>query len=141
MPGGIYLANTAYINNWDLVDSSAYFIVGPYLIDKPRDALYSLAQSELIWERRIAMIATYHFIKKGHYEDTLALAKILLLDQHDLIQKAVGWMLREVGNQDKVTEVTFLREHYQVMPRTMLRYAIEKFPKEERQRYLNGQIT
>lgn len=135
-----YLKNTAYINNWDLVDLSSHPIVGGYLWDKPRDVLYELAKSDLLWDRRIAMMSTYHFIKRDDYADTLKLAETLRNDNEDLIHKVVGWMLREVGNRDLAVELGFLKQHYQHMPRTMLRYAIEKFPKEERQRYLKGLI-
>jgi 3-methyladenine DNA glycosylase AlkD len=135
-----YLENTLYINNWDLVDLSADKIVGSYLFEKPNDILYSLAASENLWERRIAVMATFDFIKKGFYEDTLKLAKILLNDQQDLIHKAVGWMLREIGKRcsQEVLE-QFLLVNYKQMPRTMLRYAIEKLPEDLRLQYLNGE--
>ena len=135
-----YLENTLYINNWDLVDLSADKIVGSYLFEKPKNILYSLAASENLWERRIAVMATFDFIKKGFYEDTLKLAKILLNDRHDLIHKAVGWMLREIGKKcsQEVLE-KFLLSNYKKMPRTMLRYAIEKFPEEKRIKYLKKQ--
>ena len=136
----IYLHNTAYINNWDLVDSSAHHIVGAYLEDKDRAVLYELAKSESLWERRIAVMATFYYIKKNSFQDTLKLSELLLNDREDLIHKAVGWMLREVGNRDKAAEIKFLKARYHNMPRTMLRYAIEKFPKEERRQYLNGEI-
>jgi len=132
-----YLANTKYINGWDLVDSSAHQIVGGYLLDKKRAKLDALSKSNLLWERRICIIATYHFIKQDQFDDTLRLAKKLLNDKEDLMHKAVGWMLREVGNRDRAVEVDFLDKHYQIMPRTMLRYAIEKFDKQQRQHYLN----
>ena len=135
-----YLNNTDYINNWDLVDSSCHQIVGGYLQDKNREPLFRLAKSECLWQRRISMMSTYHFIKNHDYDDTLALAKILLNDPHDLIHKVVGWMLREVGNRQLQIEETFLLAHYQQMPRTMLRYAIEKFGKERRQAYLKGEL-
>lgn len=125
-----YLENTQFINNWDLVDSSAYFIPGVYLFDKKRKPLYTLAGSANLWERRIAIIATLHFIRNGDFDDTLAIAELLLKDKEDLIHKATGWMLREVGNRDKGVEITFLDRHYRIMPRTMLRYAIEKFSKK-----------
>ncbi len=132
-----YLKNTQYINNWDLVDCSAEHIVGSWLNDKERKKIYQLARSKNVWERRIAIIATFHFIKKGSAQDTLAVAKILLSDQHDLLHKATGWMLREVGKRvGQATEETFLKEHYQHMPRTMLRYAIERFPEKLRKKYL-----
>lgn len=131
-----YLDNTALIDGWDLVDSSAYQIVGGYLLNRPRDKLLKLSKSSLLWDRRIAIIATYHFIKHDQYDDTLQLAEQLLSDEEDLMHKAVGWMLREVGNRNKAVEVAFLKKHYKRMPRTMLRYAIEKFDKDERAYYL-----
>ena len=131
-----YLKNTPYINNWDLVDISAPKIVGDYLLDKPRDILYQLAQSTNLWERRIAIIATMTFIKNQDFTDTLQLTEILLNDKHDLIHKAVGWMLREVGKQEQNVLEIFLNQHYQQMPRTMLRYAIEKFAETKRKFYL-----
>lgn len=138
-----YLDNTAYVNNWDLVDSSAHQIVGAYLAQaKPashrKDVLNKLAGSQNLWERRIAMIATYHFIKKNDFEDALHIAERLLGDSEDLIHKAVGWMLREIGNRDREVEEAFLLAHYRIMPRTMLRYAIEKFAPDERNAYLQG---
>ena len=132
----LYLANTAYINNWDLVDSSAHKIIGPWLMDKPRDLLYQLAESESLWERRISMIATFAFIRQGDLSDSIALAKKLLYDEHDLIHKASGWMLREMGKKDIKLLYSFLDEHAQEMPRTMLRYSIEKLPEEKRKHYL-----
>ncbi|BFM18380.1 DNA alkylation repair protein [Maricurvus nonylphenolicus] len=136
----MYLNNTQYINNWDLVDSSAYQIVGGYLEGRDRQMLYQLAESDSLWERRIAIIATFQFIRNHDFEDTLKLSGLLLSDQEDLIHKAVGWMLREVGNRDVTVEKAFLKPHYQNIPRTMLRYAIEKFPKEERSNYLKGRV-
>ncbi len=136
----VYLKNLAGINNWDLVDSSAHQILGKWLADKPRDILVEFAESGHLWKQRIAMIATYHFIRQNDYTDALHIAEMLLDHDHDLIHKAVGWMLREVGNRDKTVEVKFLKKHYKNMPRTALRYAIEKFPKEERQAYLDGSI-
>ena len=135
-----YLDNTDTINNWDLVDSSAHQIVGGYLFERNRKRLYQLAKSKSLWERRISMIATYTFIKKDDFEDTLRLSEILLTDEEDLMHKAVGWMLREVGKKDIEVEERFLRKHYKKMPRTMLRYAIEKFEEEKRQGYLKGEI-
>lgn len=133
-----YLLNTKYINNWDLVDLSADKIVGSYLTDKPRSVLFKLAKSDNIWERRIAMISTYQFIKNKEYEDTFKIAEILLHDKHDLIQKAVGWMLREVGKRvSQEAEIEFLNKHYKTMPRTMLRYAIERFPERLKEEYIN----
>jgi 3-methyladenine DNA glycosylase AlkD len=136
----IYLTNTRYINNWDLVDSSADKIVGPYLEDKDRAILQSLARSESLWERRIAIIATFHFIRINQFDDTLNIAEQLLYDQEDLIHKAVGWMLREIGKREKSVEASFLKKHYKTMPRTMLRYAIEKFSREERDNFLRGLV-
>lgn len=132
----LYLKNTAYVNNWDLVDLSAPNIVGVYLLDKPRAVLYKLVKSKDLWERRIAILATFTFIRNNDFKDTLRIAKILLQDEHDLIHKAVGWMLREVGKRDQETEEKFLRKHYRAMPRTMLRYAIEKFEEAKRLAYL-----
>ncbi|MDR1005003.1 MAG: DNA alkylation repair protein [Prevotellaceae bacterium] len=128
----LYLANTSRINNWDLVDLSAPGIVGEYLLDKPRDLLYQLVESSLLWEQRIAVVSTYTLIKRGEYLDTLALAERLLGHKHDLMHKSTGWMLREVGKRDKELLIQFLEKHSRVMPRTMLRYAIEKFSDEER---------
>ena len=136
----MYLKNTGYINNWDLVDSSAEHIVGSYLMDKSKTVLYRLAESDNLWERRISMMSTFHFIKRHEFAETLKIAKILLFDRHDLIHKATGWMLREIGKRHLQTEEQFLKEHYKDMPRTMLRYAIEKFPEEKRQRYLKGKV-
>jgi len=131
-----YLANTQYINGWDLVDSSAHQIVGGHLLDKKRSKLDTLSNSKMLWERRISIIATYHFIKHDQFDDTLRLAENLLDDEEDLMHKAVGWMLREVGNRDRAVETRFLDKHYKTMPRTMLRYAIEKFDEQQRQHYL-----
>jgi 3-methyladenine DNA glycosylase AlkD len=134
----LYLKNTRFINNWDLVDASAEHIVGPFLFDKEREVLYELVQSRNLWERRIAIMSTFHFIKLGEFSETLRIAEMLLVDDEDLIHKAVGWMLREVGNRDVNVEERFLSNHYKRMPRVMLRYAIEKFPEPKRQRYLKG---
>ena len=136
-----YLNHTQYINNWDLVDISAPQLLGNYLLHKPREVLYQLATSPQWWERRIAILATFSLIKHHDFADTLKLATILLHDSHDLIHKAVGWMLREISKRDLATTTTFLQQHYQHMPRTMLRYAIEKFPSEARQFYLKKRIT
>ncbi len=144
-----YLANTAYINNWDIVDSSAPYIVSVYLWNtyaqkespakEVLEVLTKLANSKSIWERRIAIMSTFYFIKMGDINETFIIAEILLHDEHDLIQKAVGWMLREVGNSVGLdAEELFLKKHYKTMPRTMLRYAIEKFPEPKRQAYLKG---
>ena len=137
----LYLSSTKYINKWDLVDASAEYIVGAYLINRSKAILKKLALSISIWERRIAIMATFQFIKQKQYEHTFIIAKILLKDDHDLIQKAVGWMLREVGKRiSEAIEETFLQQHYQQMPRTMLRYAIERFDEKKRKKYLNGLI-
>lgn len=136
----LYLKNTKYINNWDLVDSSAHHIVGAYLENKDRSILMKLSKSKLIWDRRIAIIATAYFIQNSHYKETLQISKILLNDKEDLIHKAIGWMLREIGKRDLDEEVKFLNRHYKNMPRTMLRYSIEKFSKAERNKYLKGTI-
>jgi len=136
----LYLDNTKYINSWDLVDCSAYKIVGVYLEDKNKSPLYKLARSKDIWERRIAIISTLHFIKNKQFDDTLEISKKLLNDEEELIHKAVGWMLREVGKQDPKVERSFLLNCYKKMPRMMLRYAIEKFPESERKKYLHGTI-
>lgn len=139
----LYLSHTAYINNWDLVDSSADKIVGEYLFqtNASTDILVQLAHSESLWERRIAIIATFAFIKHGSADETLMIAPLLLTDKHDLIHKAVGWMLREMGKKVSLEkEEEFLKKYCKVMPRTMLRYAIELFPQEKRLKYLNGGI-
>ena len=136
----IYLNNTQYINNWDLVDSSAYHIVGAYLSDKDKQPLYKLSESDNLWERRIAIVSTFYLIRKHQFEETLNLSKRLLADKEDLIHKAVGWMLRESGKRDLAVEKAFLKVHYKAMPRTMLRYAIEKFPQPERKQYLAGEV-
>ena len=132
----LYLKNTKYINNWDLVDLSAHKIIGDYLLNKPKLILFKLAKSKSLWDRRISIISTFSFIKNNKFTETLKIAKILLNDKHDLIHKAVGWMLREVGKRDLKTEEEFLKRYYQKMPRTMLRYAIEKFPEKKRKQYL-----
>ena len=135
-----YLKNRKGINNWDLVDLSAPKIVGMHLIDKEKDLLYKFAVSKDLWEKRIAIISTQTFIREHFFEDTLKISEILLQDKHDLIHKAVGWMLREIGNRDIETEEEFLKKYYKKMPRTMLRYAIEKFPEKKRKDYLQGRI-
>ncbi len=132
----LYLDNTTYVNNWDLVDSSAHKILGEWLVDKERKILYQLAESDTIWERRISIIATFAFINREDLTDALALAKILISDEHDLIHKASGWVLREVGKKDLAALEGFLLEYYQQMPRTMLRYAIERLPDEQRKFFL-----
>lgn len=136
----LYLKNTAFINNWDLVDLSAPNVIGAYLADKPRLQLYNLAVSQNLWERRISILATFAFIRLNDFKDTLKISVLLLQDEHDLIQKAVGWMLREVGKRDLVLEEKFLRQYYRRMPRTMLRYAIERFPEATRIKYLKGMM-
>jgi len=136
----LYLKNTKFINNWDLVDSSAGHIVGAFLLNKNKQPLYDLVKSDNLWERRISIISTFYFIKHNQFTETLKISKLLLSDRQDLIHKAVGWMLREVGKRDISPEEKFLKNHYKNMPRTMLRYAIEKFPEPERQRYLKGKI-
>lgn len=133
-----YLKNRKRINNWDLVDISSPHILGDYLLDRDKSVLYRLAKSRSLWERRMSIIATYHFIKNNEFEDTLKISEILLNDNHDLIHKAVGWMLREVGSRSLEKEEAFLKKYYTKMPRTMLRYAIEKFPEKLRQEYLKG---
>jgi 3-methyladenine DNA glycosylase AlkD len=135
-----YLANTRYINNWDLVDLSAPSIVGGWLSARSRAPLRRLARSASLWERRIAIVATQAFIRRDEFEDTLEIADLLIHDEHDLIHKAVGWMLREVGKRDGVVLRTWLRPRHTHMPRTMLRYAIERFPESERRRYLKGLV-
>ena len=132
----LYLKSTKYVNNWDLVDTSAEYIVGAYLQNKPRAILKKLAKSKSLWERRIAMIACFHFIRQKDFTDALIIAEILLKDKHDLIHKAVGWMLREIGNRDLKTELKFLDKYALQMSRTTLRYAIERFPEKLRLKYL-----
>jgi len=133
-----YLKNTKNINNWDLVDLSAGYIDGDYLFQFKKDTsvLYKLAKSKNLWERRIAIMSTFAYIKNDHFKDVLSISEILLNDPHDLIHKAVGWMLREIGKRNKKVEVNFLNKHYREMPRTMLRYAIEKFTIEEKSFYM-----
>lgn len=134
----LYLKNTKHINNWDLVDQSAPRILGAYLCSKKREVLYKLVRSKNLWERRIAVLSTLYFIVKAHdFDDTLKISKILLSDKHDLIHKSVGWMLREVGKKDENVLTKFLDEHIKIIPRTTLRYAIEKFSETKRQKYLN----
>ncbi len=131
-----YIKHASRVNNWDLVDLSAPNIAGRYLADKNKKALYSLAKSKNLWENRISIVATYAFIKNGSFEDTLQIAELLLADRHDLIHKAVGWMLREVGKRNQHEEEAFLQKHYKKMPRTMLRYAIERFEKKKKAFYM-----
>jgi 3-methyladenine DNA glycosylase AlkD len=132
----IYLDNTNNINNWDLVDLTAPQIVGDYLMDKDKSILIKLAKSKNLWERRIAVLSTFQFIKNDQFDFSLKISKLLLKDEHDLIHKAVGWMLREIGKRNLAEEEKFLKAHYNIMPRTMLRYAIEKFPDKKRKGYL-----
>jgi 3-methyladenine DNA glycosylase AlkD len=131
-----YLQNMKWVNNWDLVDSSADKIVGDYLLKRPRSMLYRLVLSQNLWNRRVAMVATYAFIKNGEFADTLRLSQLLLNDRHDLMHKATGWMLREVGKRDPTVLENFLNKHASQMPRTMLRYSIEKFSASKRRYYL-----
>ena len=135
-----YLNHTAYINNWDLVDLSCYPLLGVWLLDKDRSLLYDLARNgKTIWEQRIGMVSTMTFIRNGQIDDTFAIADILLHHPHDLIHKAVGWLLREAGKRDKEVLVNYLKPRCKEMPRTMLRYAIEKFPEAERKQFLHFQ--
>jgi 3-methyladenine DNA glycosylase AlkD len=131
-----YLDNIGQVNNWDLVDLSAPSILGAHLMDRDRGVLRRMARSWSVWERRIAVMSTFHFIKNGELVDALKIAEMLLQDDHDLIQKAAGWMLREVGKRDVAAEEAFLERHCKVMPRTMLRYAIERLPERKRRRYM-----
>jgi 3-methyladenine DNA glycosylase AlkD len=131
-----YLANTAWINNWDLVDLSAHEIVGAHLLNRSRKPLYRLVKSRSLWERRIAMVSTHAFIRERDLRETFALAELLLKDRHDLMHKATGWMLREAGKRDLDALRGFLDRHCKAMPRTMLRYAIEKMGPAERERYM-----
>jgi 3-methyladenine DNA glycosylase AlkD len=136
----IYTNSFKYINNWDLVDVTCPHIVGVHLMDKDRTILYTWAKSDHLWTKRIAMLANWWFVRKGDLSEVFKISKILLKDEHDLIHKAVGWMLREAGKKDMKALEDFLKKHYKTMPRTMLRYAIEKFPETKRKRYLNGTI-
>uniref|UniRef100_A0A914XAV1 DNA alkylation repair protein n=1 Tax=Plectus sambesii TaxID=2011161 RepID=A0A914XAV1_9BILA len=133
-----YMTNRAHINNWDLVDVSAPEVVGGYLVDKDRSILHELARSESLWDRRIAVLATFRFIKTADFDDSIKLAEALLEDKHDLIHKAIGWMLREIGKKHMATAELFVSTHCDTMPRTMLRYAIERYPEAKRKRYLNS---
>jgi len=132
----IYRRNLKYVNNWDLVDLSAPKILGDYLVDRKRKPLYEYARSDDLWEKRVAILSTFTFIRNHEFEDALKISEILLKDKHDLIHKAVGWMLREIGNRDLEEEERFLKKHYKTMPRTMLRYAIEKFDTKKRAFYM-----
>ena len=135
-----YINNRKRINNWDLVDLSAPKIIGHYPLNKDKKLLYDFAKSENLWDRRIAILATYSFIKSGNFDDALRISDLLLNDKHDLIHKAAGWMLREVGKKNLAVVEIFLQPRYNKMPRTMLRYAIEKFPETKRKKYLEGKI-
>jgi len=135
-----YLKNTKRFNNWDLVDITCPHIVGKFLLDKNRKTLYILANSKNLWEKRIAVISTFEFIKNNQFGDTLKISEALLKDKHDLIHKAVGWMMREVGKRDESILKDFLKSNYKKIPRTTLRYAIEKFPKDEKKRWLRGEF-
>jgi 3-methyladenine DNA glycosylase AlkD len=136
----LYLKSLRWINNWDLVDLSAPNIVGDFLMGRSRKPLYRLAHSSALWKRRIAILATFRFIKEQQFDETLRISEILLRDKEDLIQKAVGWMLREVGKRDRAAEEAFLKEHCRQMPRTMLRYAIERFPAAKKELFMKGRI-
>jgi 3-methyladenine DNA glycosylase AlkD len=136
----LYIKNTRYINNWDLVDLSAPNIVGEFLADKKRDIIYNLAKSDNLWEKRISIISTFSYIKKGEFEDSLRIAEMLLHDKHDLINKAIGWMLREIGKKNQRILEDFLKKHYDRIPRTTLRYAIERFDENLRKKYLAGDV-
>lgn len=131
-----YLNNTSYINNWDLVDVSAHHIVGEHLYEKDKKILFKLAKSKNLWEKRISIVATLWFIRKNRFTETLKISEILLNDNHDLIHKATGWMLREVGKKNLKAEESFLKKHSKKMPRTMLRYAIERLPELKRKSYM-----
>jgi 3-methyladenine DNA glycosylase AlkD len=138
----LYLYNARFVNNWDLVDGSAPYIAGPFLFSQPlkvaRQTLVCLAKSTNLWERRISILATFYFIKNKRFAESLRLAELLINDKYDLMHKAVGWMLREIGNRDRLVEEGFLKKHFRKMPRTMLRYAIEKFSEPLRKKYLNA---
>ena len=136
----IYVSSFKYVNNWDLVDVTCPHIIGKHLMDNNRSILYSWAKSDDLWTKRIAIVSTHWFIRKNDLQDTFKIAEMLLNDEHDLIHKAVGWMLREAGKRDLEKEEIFLKKHYKNMPRTMLRYSIEKFPEPKRQKYLKGKI-
>ncbi len=137
---GFYMENRKAANNWDLVDLSADKIVGEYLFNRNKTILYDLAKSNNLWDRRIAIVATYAFIKRCEFDETLRISETLMKDKHDLIQKAVGWMLREVGKREVEVLERFLKRNYKEMPRTMIRYAIERFPRIKRKAYLRGEI-
>jgi 3-methyladenine DNA glycosylase AlkD len=132
----IYINNTKYINNWDLVDLSAAYLVGAHLKNGSKELVYKFAKSKNLWERRISIISTFYFIRQNDFSDTLKISEILLHDKEDLMHKAVGWMLREIGKRNQVVEEEFLEKHYKTMPRTMLRYAIEKFDEKKKKYYM-----
>ncbi len=136
-----YISNSRNINNWDLVDTSARYIVGQFLIDRPRTLLYKLAVSSNLWQRRIAIVSTSIFIARNDFSDALKISRLLLFDKHDLIHKAVGWMLREVGKRDQVVLLDFLKQNYDILPRTTLRYSIERFPYATRKNLLAGRFN
>jgi 3-methyladenine DNA glycosylase AlkD len=136
-----YLEHTRFVNNWDLVDASAPHLLGHYLADRPKDTLTQLAASGDLWERRMSIMATFHFIKQKDFDETLRIARVLLGDPEDLIHKAVGWMLREVEKRESAVSEAFLQTHYRNMPRTMLRYAVERLPEARRQAYLKGTVA
>ena len=136
----VYLKNIDNVNNWDLVDSSAPHILGAYLYEKDKSLLYDFAKSNNLWKQRIAILSTFYFIKRNDFNDALKISEILINHEHHLIHKAVGWMLREIGKRNKKVEDEFLKKYYKKMPRTMLRYAIEKYPENERKKYLKGEI-
>jgi len=136
----LFVEQIKQVDNWDLVDTSVPTIVGGHLAGRSRRPLHTWARSRDLWRRRVAIIATFHFIRAGEFDETLKIAELLLHDEHDLIHKAVGWMLREVGKRDRKVEERFLEKHYREMPRTMLRYAIERFPERRRKAYLRGTV-
>lgn len=136
----LYLKNTKYINNWDLVDLSAPNIMGEFLIDKKKDIIYNLAKSNNLWEKRISIISTFSYIRREEFEDSFRIVEMLLHDKHDLIHKAIGWMLREIGKKNQKVLEDFLKKHYDRIPRTTLRYAIEKFDEDLRKKYLDGKV-